>query len=78
MVQPSTRLKWEKVDGAEGYKIYWRDTTSPTWDHGRYVGDVTEFTLNGIVIDNFYFGVSAVGANGFESPVVFPNEIIRN
>jgi Zn-dependent M28 family amino/carboxypeptidase len=78
MVQPSTRLKWEKVDGAAGYKIYWRDTTSPTWDHSRYVDDVTEFTLEGIVIDNFYFGVASVGANGFESPVVFPNEIIRN
>jgi len=78
MVQPSTKLSWDKVDGAQGYKIYWRDTTSPTWDYSRYVGDVSEFTLEGIVIDNFYFGVSSVGANGFESPVVFPNKIIRN
>jgi len=78
MVQPSTHLKWNKVDGATGYKIYWRVTTSPTWDHSRYVGDVTEFTLEGIVIDNFYFGVASVSADGFESPVVFPNEIIRN
>jgi Zn-dependent M28 family amino/carboxypeptidase len=78
MVQPSTHLKWDKVDGAAGYKIYWRDTTSPTWDHSRYVGDVTEFTLEGIVIDNFYFGVASVSVDGFESPVVFPNEIIKN
>jgi hypothetical protein len=41
------------------------------------VGDVTEFTLDGIVIDNFFFGVAAVGADGFESPVVFPNGIFR-
>ncbi|HKK11475.1 MAG TPA: M28 family peptidase, partial [Flavobacteriaceae bacterium] len=53
MVEPSTKLKWDKVDGAVGYEIYWRDTTSPTWDNSRYVGDVTEFTLEGIVIDNF-------------------------
>jgi len=78
MVQPSTKLSWDKVDGAKGYKIYWRDTTSPTWDQSRYVGDVTEFTLEGIVIDNFYFGVASVGVNGFESPVVFPNKILRN
>ena len=78
MVQPSTKLKWDKVDGAIGYKIYWRDTTSPTWDNSRNVGDVSEFTLDGIVIDNFYFGVAAVGANGFESPVVFPNQILRD
>ncbi|MEZ4802444.1 MAG: M28 family metallopeptidase [Gelidibacter sp.] len=78
IVEPSAKLKWDKVDGATGYKIYWRDTTSPTWDYSRNVGDVTEFTLDGIVIDNFYFGVASVGNDGFESVVVFPNQIIRN
>lgn len=77
IVEPSAKLKWDKVEGAKGYKIYWRDTTSPTWDHSRYVGDVLEFTLDGIVIDNFFFGVAAVGINGHESVVVFPNKIIR-
>ncbi|MEJ1223651.1 M28 family peptidase [Sediminicola sp. 1XM1-17] len=78
IVEPSAKFEWSKVDGATGYKIYWRDTTSPTWDHSRYVGDVTEFTLEGIVIDNYFFGVSAVGKDGFESVVVFPNAIMRN
>jgi Zn-dependent M28 family amino/carboxypeptidase len=77
IVEPSAKLKWNIVDGAKGYKIYWRDTTSPTWDHSRYVGNVTEFTLEGIVIDNFYFGIAAVDEEGFESVVVFPNEIMR-
>ena len=58
IVEPSARLRWTKVDGAKGYKIYWRDTTSPTWDNYRYVGDVTEHTLDGIVIDNYFFGVA--------------------
>ena len=78
IVEASAKLKWDKVDGAKGYKIYWRDTTSPTWDNSLYVGDVNEFTLEGIVIDNYYFGVASVGADGFESVVVFPNQIIRN
>ncbi len=78
IVEPSAKFQWSKVDGAVGYKIYWRDTTSPTWDHSRFVGDVTEFTLEGIVIDNYFFGVSAVGKDGFESVVVFPNAIMRN
>lgn len=78
IVEPSVKLKWSKVEGAKGYTIYWRDTTSPTWDNSRYVGDVSEFTLNGIVIDNFFFGVASVGENGFESPVVFPNSIFRD
>jgi|TARA_R110002020_G_scaffold396281_1_gene606294 hypothetical protein len=77
IVEPSAKLKWDKVNGAAGYKIYWRDTTSPTWDYSRYVGDVSEFTLDGIVIDNYFFGVAAVGTNGHESVVVFPSGVFR-
>ncbi|CAM3469644.1 M28 family peptidase [Aequorivita lipolytica] len=77
IVEASAKLKWDKVEGAMGYKIYWRNTTSPTWDHSRYVGDVSEFTLDGIVIDNSFFGVASVGKNGFESLVVFPNSVFR-
>ena len=80
VVEASVKFKWKKVDNPNisGYRIYWRDTTSPTWDYSRYVGDVSEATLEGIVIDNFFFGVSTVGENGFESPVVFPNSVFRN
>ncbi|OUS01960.1 peptidase M28 [Flavobacteriales bacterium 33_180_T64] len=77
IVQASAKLKWNAVNGAKGYKIYWRTTTSPTWDHSRYIEDITEFTLEGIVIDNYYFGVASVAENGFESVVVFPNKIMR-
>lgn len=77
IVEPSAKLKWDKVDGAKGYKIYWRDTTSPTWDNFKYVENVTEFTLEGIVIDNFFFGVASVGKDGHESVVSFPSKIIR-
>ncbi|WP_194767172.1 M28 family peptidase [Tamlana sp. I1] len=78
IVEASVKLKWDKVKGAKGYKTYWRDTTSPTWDYSRYVGDVSEFMLQGIVIDNFYFGVASVDDQGFESVVTFPNSIIKN
>ena len=80
IVQASVKFHWEKVTDPNiaGYKIYWRDTTSPTWDHCRFVGDVSETTLEGIVIDNFFFGVATVGKNGYESPVVFPNKIFRD
>jgi Peptidase family M28 len=78
IVKPAAKFKWDKVDGAIGYKIYWRETTSPTWDNSRYVGDVSEFTLDGIVIDNFFFGVASVGKDGYESMVIFPNQIFRD
>ena len=77
IVKADTKLRWEAVKDAAGYKIYWRDTTAPQWQHSRFVKEVTEFTLDGIVIDNFFFGVSTVGKNGHESVVVFPSGTFR-
>lgn len=76
-VQPSTTLKWKKPTGKmaknlAGYRVHWRLTTEPTWTKSQYVGDVSEFKLENIVIDNYFFGVSSVSKSGFESPVVFP------
>ena len=80
IVEASVKFTWEKAQDPNviGYKIYWRDTTSPVWENERYVGDVNKYTLKGIVIDNFYFGIATVGKNGYESPVVFPNGIFKN
>tara|TARA_R110002049_G_scaffold71370_1_gene183868 strand:+ start:29183 stop:30517 length:1335 start_codon:yes stop_codon:yes gene_type:complete len=78
IVEASVKFKWDKANGAKGYKIYWRDTTSPTWDSNRYIGNVSEFTLNGIVIDNYFFGIASVGENGFESVIKFPNAIFSD
>jgi hypothetical protein len=77
IVQPAAKFKWEKSADAIGYKIYWRDTTSPTWDYSRYIGNEDAFVLNGIVIDNYFFGVAAVGKDGHESVVVFPSATFR-
>ena len=78
-VRPSTILAWDAVDDANlaGYKVYWRDTTAPQWQHSRFVGTVTEYTLENIVIDNYLFGVAAVGMDGNESVVVFPGGSLR-
>ena len=80
VVQASAKFKWEKVNdpNVKGYKIYWRDTTSPIWQYERFLGDVDSHTLKGIIIDNYFFGISTVGKNGFESPVVFPNAVFKN
>jgi hypothetical protein len=74
MVHPSTTLAWRMGDDRNlaGYRVYWRPTTAPEWTNSRYVGKVDRFTLENIVIDNYFFGVSAVATNGNESPVVFP------
>ncbi len=73
-VQPSAVLRWTpSLDPiVAGYKVYWRDTTSPTWDRSRWVGRNHEIEMTDLVIDNYFFGVAAVGPGGNESPVVFP------
>lgn len=71
-VMPDTTLSWSAVPDAAGYRVWWRATTAPQWTHSRSAGNVTELTLPGVVIDDFFFGVSAVSENGYESPVVFP------
>lgn len=79
-VQPSTTLEWDGVDSPSlaGYKVYWRLTTDPQWRWSRWVPkDTTRHTLENVVIDNYYFGVAAVGTDGNESPVVFPTAQLR-
>lgn len=79
IVAPSTKLKWDKGTAKNiiGYKIYWRLTTASQWEFSRFVGNVDQFELEGIVIDNYYFGVASVSSSGHESVVVFPNDIIK-
>ncbi|MFT2091014.1 M28 family metallopeptidase [Paraglaciecola sp. 2405UD69-4] len=76
-VEPDTKLTWaaassDEKDIIKGYKVYWRYTDQPQWQFSQYVGNVTEYTLQNVVIDNYYFGVASVSKEGYESPVVFP------
>jgi len=77
-VKPSTRLKWDPVidKNLAGYKVYWRETSSPEWTYSKWVGLKTDIKLEGIVIDNFLFGVTSVSKDGHESVVVYPKTLI--
>ena len=70
-VASDTTIKWQPVAGAAGYRVWWRGTTAPQWQQSRWVGDVNKATLKNIVVDDYFFGVSAVAADGSASPVVF-------
>lgn len=71
-VSADTKVSWTASPGAAHYVIWWRDTTSPVWQHS-YLVDGAEImvTLKGVVIDDWFFGVQAVSAEGYESPVQF-------
>ncbi len=77
-VQASVKLQWDAVEDENllGYKIYWRDTTSPVWQFSKFIGNLTKYTLENIVIDNYFFGVASVSKNGAESMVQFPQKLI--
>jgi hypothetical protein len=68
-------VKWQLVPGAAGYRVWWRGTTDPQWRHHRDLpANATQAVLKNVVIDDWFFGVSALSAEGFESPVVFPGD----
>ena len=77
-VQPSTRLEWDAVNDPDlaGYKVYWRETTSPQWEYSRWVGLDTQVTLENVIIDNYLFGVVSVAKDGSESLVQYPRTLI--
>jgi peptidase M28-like protein len=68
--QPSgydANLRWQASPGATAYRVYWRDAWTNDWQHSQQVGNVTEYVLPKMSIDDFVFGVAAVGADGHES-----------
>lgn len=62
-------LRWEPSPGAVGYRIYWREAWGPDWEHELEVGDLTEVVLTDLSIDDYIFGVAAIGPGGHESYV---------
>ncbi|WP_419252228.1 M20/M25/M40 family metallo-hydrolase [Caulobacter sp. ErkDOM-YI] len=71
-VSPDTKVSWSATPGAAGHRVWWRGTTEPTWRFNRWVPTGTSTVLKDVVIDDWFFGVSSVTRDGWESPVVFP------
>ncbi|WP_235902814.1 M28 family peptidase [Sandarakinorhabdus oryzae] len=71
----NTKVSWTPVKGAAGYKVWWRDTTAPQWQYSRSAdAAATSLVLDQASIDDWLFGVSAVAADGSESPVAYPGD----
>jgi hypothetical protein len=52
-----------------GYAVVIRDTTSPVWQREIYVGNVTEYTIPDLSIDDVVIGIKAVDKDGNQSLV---------
>lgn len=67
-----TAVKWTASPGATGYRIWWRDTTAAEWQGSVDVpGGQTEFVVKDVVLDDHFFGVQALSADGYGSPVQY-------
>lgn len=64
-------VKWAAVPGAGGYRIHWRRNDAQDWtDHADVGANATSFTAKGVIVDDYFFGVSAL-ADKAESIVAF-------
>jgi hypothetical protein len=72
-VTPNTTIRWNQVASPllAGYRVYWRETTEAQWRYSTPVVGADSTTLKNVNIDNYFFGVAAVGRDGQESVVVF-------
>jgi hypothetical protein len=74
-LENDTTLRWQPNTEPDlaGYRIVWRDTTVPFWEHALDVPkNVTRHTLSNASKDNVIFGVEAVNEGGHASPAVYP------
>ena len=62
-------LRWQASPGAVGYRVVWREAWSPDWQYDRVTGVETQLRLPDLSIDDFVFGVAAIGPGGQESLV---------
>jgi hypothetical protein len=75
-LENDTTLRWAASPEADlaGYRIVWRETTSPFWEHAQDVArGVTRITVPGVSKDNVIFGLEAFDTAGHVSPAVFPS-----
>ncbi len=76
-------LSWKKEQAEAdllGYLVVMRSTLAPFWEHEVFVGNVQEYTLENVSIDDVVFGVKAVDKDGNESvvaPYVFRPRMLR-
>ncbi|HKP28121.1 MAG TPA: M20/M25/M40 family metallo-hydrolase [Gemmatimonadales bacterium] len=61
-------LRWTASADAKAYRVVWREGWAADWQYSRTVTDTT-LVLRDLTIDDYVFGVAAIGPGGHESLV---------
>ena len=70
-LKDDTAVSWKSAPGAASYRVWWRDSTAPRWEHSQDATG-TSTVLKDVLLDDWLVGVSSVSAEGFVSPVEYP------
>ena len=65
----TSTLSWKAAPGAAAYRVYWREAWGPDWERSLLVGTATQHVVPHVMVDDYVFGVSAIGRDGHESPI---------
>lgn len=65
-----TQVSWTPVPGAAGYRLHWRANDTAAWAKSQDVTG-TSATLKQVPVDDHFFAVSSLGADGSESLPTF-------
>lgn len=78
-LENNTTLRWKPNPEPDvaGYRILWRETTAPFWQHAYDAGNATHHTLVDVSKDNFLFGVQAYDRDGNLSVTTYPRPFRR-
>ncbi|MEA1084121.1 M20/M25/M40 family metallo-hydrolase [Sphingomonas sp. CD22] len=71
-----TQVSWTPVPGAVGYRIRWRANDTAAWAKSKDVTG-TNATMTQLPVDDTFFAVSSLGADGSESLPTFGGRAAR-
>ena len=73
-LENNTTFRWQAnpEPNVSGYRVLWRDTTAPFWQHHEDFGNVTRATVIGVSKDNVVFGLQVIDKSGNASVATFP------
>jgi hypothetical protein len=68
-----TKVNWQPVKGAAGYRVYWRRADTAYWTNHVDLngGDTAETVVKNVIVDDSFLGVASLATSGAESLVTF-------